>query len=94
MDDRDQEFQPAWSPDITRIPFSRNGDIYVMNANGSNLTRLIESPDFIDQEPAWSPDGQQIVFDGYQSGDINSSIYAINVNGSGLTRLADGSDPA
>ncbi len=55
----------AWSPDGTRIAFSRieggDGDypvstseIYVMNADGTGITRLTDSPgpDFF---PVWSP---------------------------------------
>jgi Tol biopolymer transport system component len=32
--------QPAWSPDGSRIVFVRSNDIYVMNANGTGVTRL------------------------------------------------------
>lgn len=36
------------------------GDIYVVNANGSNLRQL--TSDSADQEPGWSPDGKSIVY--------------------------------
>jgi TolB protein len=58
-----------WSPDGTRIAFlagrtSNNGntDLYLMDADGGNLTRLTESPAF-DFALDWSPDGTQIVHD-------------------------------
>jgi TolB protein len=49
--------KPAWSPDGTKIAFvsdrDGNGDIYVMNADGSNVIRLTnEGYNF---EPSWSP---------------------------------------
>jgi Tol biopolymer transport system component len=38
-----------------------NYEIYVMNPDGSEQTRLTNNPT-IDQEPDWSPDGTKIVF--------------------------------
>ena len=35
--------------------------------------------------PAWSPDGQRLVFTGYDGG--LSDLFIVNINGSGLTRL-------
>ncbi len=32
--------RPAWSPDGTKIAFTSNEDIYVMNANGTNRVKL------------------------------------------------------
>ena len=34
------DFNPAWSPDGTQIAFRRNGDIWVMNADGTNQVKL------------------------------------------------------
>jgi Tol biopolymer transport system component len=49
-DDPDWDGEPSWSPDGTKIAFSRtnpsdlNSDIYVMNAaDGTNVTRLTDS---------------------------------------------------
>ena len=33
-------FPRAWSPDGTRIAFSTNGEVYVMNADGTGVTQL------------------------------------------------------
>ncbi len=52
------DYDPAWSPDGQRIIFAstRNGieNIYVMNADGTNQTRLTHSQGN-DTSPAWSP---------------------------------------
>jgi tol-pal system beta propeller repeat protein TolB len=66
---------PDWSPDGSRIAFqsNRNGqpfgprafrsfDIYVMNADGSNVRRLTTTlPGRTTESPAWSPDGERIL---------------------------------
>lgn len=53
-------FGPSWSPDGRMIAFSRvmpetgRGDIYVMNADGSDVRRLTNSAE-VELWPAWSP---------------------------------------
>jgi TolB protein len=63
--------QPTWSPDGTQIAFDgasadgTRGDLYVMNADGTgahNLTASVNNPDLDVSYPAWSPDGQWILF--------------------------------
>ena len=86
--------EAAWSPDGKRIAFVSGKDdenIYVMNSDGSERTRLTdEVPGNDHWPPTWSPDGTRIAFtsDGPGGGDI----YVMNSDGSGLTRLTD--DPA
>jgi hypothetical protein len=48
----DRDADPAWSPEGTRIAFARDGDIYVINADGSGETNLTNSWTY-DQHPSW-----------------------------------------
>lgn len=84
------DLQPAVSPDGRRIAFSsgRNGnlDIYVMDANGSNLIQLTSSRGF-DEWPAWSPDGGTLAF--VSDRDGNTEIYTAPAGGGSEQRLTD-----
>src|SRR5213083_3084647 len=61
-----------------------NNEIYVMNADGTGLTRLTNDP-ASDVYPAWSPDGSRIAFTSTRDGHNN--IYIMNADGSGVTQL-------
>ena len=62
-----------------------DSDIYVMNPDGSNVTRLTNNLGAFD--PEWSPDGRQIVFSSRDSWSGNYDIYVMNADGSGVTQL-------
>jgi dipeptidyl aminopeptidase/acylaminoacyl peptidase len=76
--------QGAVSPDGTRVAFQsdRGGssDLYVMNADGSNVVQLTHDTT-ADVEPAWSPDGTKIAWASRFDGDYD--ITVINVDGTG-----------
>jgi uncharacterized repeat protein (TIGR01451 family) len=66
-----------------------NAEIYVMNLDGSGVTRLTTDP-AIDFAPAWSPDGRKIAFACGFTNDVRSGeICLMNAEGSGLTRLTN-----
>ncbi len=80
---------PVWSAN-GKIVFtsSRDGneEIYVMDADGGNPTRLTNDPGR-DFGPYWSPDGTRIAFVSERDG--NSEIYAMDANGAALQRLTN-----
>jgi len=52
---------PQWSPDGRRLAFVRDEEIWVLETDGSRLTRVVARPGR-GREPRWSPDGHRIAF--------------------------------
>jgi TolB protein len=79
--------EPAWSPDGNTIAFSSGrGDIYVINVDGTELTRIVSTtPECGDDYPAWSPDATEIAF----RRDCPGGIFAVSVTDGSLRRLTD-----
>jgi len=84
---------PDWSPDGTKIAFSStrdgNYEIYVMNADGTNQTRLTTRTATLDRDPTWSPDGTKIAFTSGASAAA-TQIWSMNSNGTGLLQVTNG----
>jgi len=84
-----QDYRPRWSPDGTRIVFQRflsssiDSEIYVMNADGSEVQRLTQLGTAF--QPAWSPDGSKIVFGSGLS--RQSEVFVMSADGTEQTRL-------
>lgn len=80
---------PQWSPDGTRIAWSRQGTIYVMNADGSGKRRL--SPAGANaRAPRWSPDGTKLA---YEANLGPWEVHVIDADGRRDRRLTSGREP-
>ena len=85
---------PSFSSDGSRIAFDSDRDgnleIYVMDADGSNQTRLTET-EAVDSHPFFSPVADRIAF--YSNRDNpeseNMDIYVMDADGGNVTRLTD-----
>jgi TolB protein len=81
----------ALAPLSGRIVFDNHEDVWTINADGTDLTRLTHSPAF-EFDPSWSPDGTQIAYRS-DRGD-ESEIWIMNADGTGQRRLTAGLSPA
>lgn len=81
---------PAFSPDGRRLVFESHrdgqGEIYVVNVDGSGLKRITSSPGD-ETHPSWSPDGKEILFDSNRGGTWN--LYVMRPDGTRERRLTD-----
>jgi len=86
-------------PDGSRVAFESDsdplgtnpegdGEIFVMNADGTGVTQLTRNEGVHDEGPAWAPDGTQIT---YTSGPDNThgDINVVTAAGIHLRRLTD-----
>jgi TolB protein len=74
-----------------RIAFDNFDDVWTIDADGTDLTRLTHSP-WPEFDPSWSPDGTQIAFRSERSGE--PEIWLMNGDGTGQRRLTAGLSPA
>lgn len=85
-------YEPSWSPDGQRIVFGRDGDIFVMDADGANVQRVTSTPERSEQSPSFAPGGQRILYTRVTSGGP-WVIGTIAIDGSDYKRLGLGLDP-
>ena len=65
-------------------------DIYVVNADGSGLTRLTDDPQG-GAVPTWSRDGRQIYFySSNRDGSTGSGVYVMQPDGTDVRRVTNG----
>ncbi len=90
------DYSPSWSADGEKVVFvgsSGEGegdfsqDIYVMNADGSNVQRVTSTRAY-EESPTFFPDGETIAFARYSERN-GADIFKIKSDGTGLTKLTN-----
>ena len=98
---RDKDHRPSWSPDGDRIAFDRwimevdgilglhTSEIFVMNADGTEVCQLTghDDPEPMRWNASWSPDGDRIAFHRSWNGD--HGIFVMNADGTDVRQLTE-----
>jgi Tol biopolymer transport system component len=98
-DGRSMDYGAQWSPDGARILFDRyaggppgepRGGVFVMNADGSDLHRIVGDPGVGYMQPRWSPDGSRILFLTNNPEGEGYGLWVVNSDGTRLKQLYSG----
>jgi Tol biopolymer transport system component len=86
---------PAWSPDGKRIAFVTSTgvwehQIFIMNADGSEVKQLTDDDNAYSLAPEWSPDGSRILFSRSPLHLEDAGIFEMNPDGSNVRQLTSG----
>ena len=92
-DPYESKFQPAWSPDGSKIAYVGARGSEIMNADGSGSPgNVVFGGKLNESSPAWSPDGKTIAFSAESPGPA-ADIYTAQLDGSHLHRLTKSPAP-
>jgi tricorn protease len=75
---------PGISPNGVRAVFAAHGDILTVPAKHGSIQNLTHSPDVMDRDPAWSPDGESIAYFSDRAGEYD--LYIAHQDGTGPVR--------
>jgi Tol biopolymer transport system component len=87
----------VWAPNGRKIAYSggarddenTNGDIWVINADGTGYVRVSGRPGYTNEFPSWSPDSRRIAYASTQAVRADDhSLWIVNADGSRRRRLS------
>lgn len=64
------------------------GEIYIMNADGSEQRRLTNSPGY-DGGPFFTPDGKRIVWRRFDEAGLIANVFTMNIDGTDVRQITD-----
>jgi Tol biopolymer transport system component len=76
----------SWSPDGSRLTYTKGHNVYVARADGSGSLKLATVPNNAFW-PRWSPEGKVIRFSSWNSGLVLSTLWEVGADGSNLHQL-------
>jgi Tol biopolymer transport system component len=85
---------PSWAPDGSAVAFTAqrhriHPDLWSVNADGSDLHKLTDTPRVSEAGPIYSPDGTSIAFDRLDARFRRSHIWVMGTDGSSAMRITD-----
>lgn len=80
-----EESNPAFSPDGNRIILSSEGNLVLINTDGTGLETLTETSE--DYDPHFSPDGEKILFSSFRNG--RSDLWVMDADGNNPINITD-----
>lgn len=73
------------------IAFSRGGDIWTINPDGTGEKRLTSGAEHHDASPEWAPNGAELLFE--RTGNDGPHVYRMKPDGSGIQWVRRGGSP-
>ena len=87
----EREVDPAWSPNGKQILFVAGspGDLFVMDADGTDRRRLSQTPTQDDWNPVWSPSGDRIAWVSHDRVADRWDIWIASSDGGGSRNVTN-----
>ena len=93
-DDISTAREPVWSPDGDKIAFmwhqkrpQDNGEIYMLNRDGTGLQELVREPGVGATTPVWSPSGDALIYRGRLKQIRQTHVFKIVLVGGTVEQL-------
>ena len=86
-------FWESWSPDGKQIVFNEYrpqdflGQLWLMNADGSNQRLLLADAEFDDERPSFTPDGNSVVFSRCRLDIEACALFRMEINGGAIRAI-------